>query len=409
MSASVMFWKLRVFGPRARRWLASRPDTTSWWRPPGPGSTLSAVTSPRVTVTISWSDENARSIFVPRLKVPRSNRSKCGSSNRRVKASGRWMDSSTRTSASRTYRPSSRSWPSTVTAAASSRLSGTAHRPEVGHHQRRARREVEGVDDAVRLREEPPPRRVPVPRGRDPVERLADGHLVHDVGVDRSRRGVLGPVCVLVLELLERDLGLGSQRGAIPGEVGEADAEALDDRLERMVVPPVEPAVRGPGAVRLAVRVGEVLVDLHEVEESARVLRDRLPRPRGVEGEFHRDRARLSLGERQLRRVPAGCRHLRPLVRLGDRELGGVEQARDVLPSLRFDEGLDRSGSRGGALVASARLGGRLLLRRGLAGLLPAAVGTAAAGTGRARGGLRHRPVDGRLLDGLGGLGRSLL
>src|SRR5258706_8875140 len=217
---SLCLTNVRTFTPRASRWRRSSPVTMNccWCSPSS--SAHRAVISPvinRVTTpftSIPTSTSTPRSNLVP----PRRLRS--WSLNRRVKESGTWSDCSTRTSVSAQRMVSARRVPATLTLTRARRCpsacSGTESLLVVvqrcalqpGDGQDGAGHDGQRVLDAVRFGDRPPPSRLAVVGGGDPVEGLAHLHPVHPLRLGRAGGGVLRTPGDLLLELAEGNGGL---------------------------------------------------------------------------------------------------------------------------------------------------------------------------------------------------------
>src|SRR4051794_9511796 len=104
--------------------------------------------------------------------------------------------------------------------------------PPLRDRQQPARTQVERVADAVGGGDAAPLRRVAVVAGRDPVEGVADLHLVGAVRLRGARGRVLRAPVGVGFVLLEADVDAGPQRQALAREVGERHLDALDHGLE---------------------------------------------------------------------------------------------------------------------------------------------------------------------------------
>ena len=191
--------------------------------------------------------------------------------------------------------------------------------------------QLERVGDAVGGGDRPPLRRVAVVAAGDAVERVADLHLVGAVRLRRARRRVLRSPVGVGLVLLEAHVDARPQREPLAREVGEADLDALDHGLERVQRrPPVELDPRRTTVGPLGVVAGERRVDVHQLEQLARVHGDGGAGRRRVEHEAEAERAALPADVAHRRRALAGDRVGLPAVRLAERERRRVEHALDA-------------------------------------------------------------------------------
>src|SRR5215208_8282727 len=183
--------------------------------------------------------------------------------------------------------------------------------------------ESQGVVDPVVDREAPPERRVAVLPVRDRMEAVAVTHNVAPATIECAGRGVLA--LGLGGNLLHRDLGGGAERCPVRLEEGVLRGNRLEvaaESRECWIGAPLEHHDRR----RRLLLVDRHLCRLGPVEQGLDPARDVALRLEVVEEHLHRHGLRLRAVELRLRRrLGGGSRRARPLRRLADGVLGGVE------------------------------------------------------------------------------------
>src|SRR5437016_5448644 len=275
---SVWLTNVRTFTPRASRWRRSSPVTRNccWCSPSS--SAHRAVTSPVISRVTTPLTSTPTSTSTPRSNLVPPRRLRSWSLNRRVKASGTWSDCSTRTSVSARRVVSASGLPATLMLTRARRCPSAGSgigllfctgraTLQAGDGEDGAGRNHHRVLDAVGVGDRPPPARLAVVGGGDPVEGLAHLHPVHPLRLGRARGRVLRAPGALLLELAQENGRLGPQGGAAGGEVGEVDLEVLDHPGEGVEVAPMQLDPWRPPPAGGVVVARKLLVHGHEPHE----------------------------------------------------------------------------------------------------------------------------------------------